>query len=65
MSKVTNMILKYNLDLEKKVYYKLVDLFFNNEMIEIFVATDLNLTDIEQIANYLKENVKKYKNSFK
>ncbi len=30
MSKVTNMLLKYNLELEKKVYFKLVDLFFNN-----------------------------------
>ena len=65
MSKVTNMLLKYNLDLEKKVYFKLVDIFFNNEMIDSFVATDMNLTNIEQIATYIKENVKKYKNSFK
>lgn len=34
-------------------------------MIESFVATDMNLTNIEQIATYIKENVKKYKNSFK
>ncbi len=33
MSKVTNMLLKYNLELENKVYSKLVDLFFDNEMI--------------------------------
>lgn len=59
------MLLKYNLDLEKKVYFKLVDIFFNNEMIDSFVATDMNLTNIEQIATYIKENVKKYKNSFK
>ena len=65
MSKVTNMLLKYNLDLEKKVYFKLVDIFFNNEMIDTFVATDMNLTNIEQIGSYIKENVKKYKNSFK
>lgn len=34
-------------------------------MIDSFVATDMNLTNIEQIATYIKENVKKYKNSFK
>ena len=65
MSKVANMLLKYNLDLEKKIYFRLVDLFFNNEKIESFVATDMSLTNVEQIATYMKENVKKYKNSFK
>lgn len=59
------MLLKYNLELEKKVYFKLVDLFFNNEMIESFIATDMSLTNVEQIATYMKENVKKYKNVFK
>ena len=54
MSKVANIVLKYNIDLEKKVYFKLIDLFFNNEMIESFVVTDMNLTDIEQIATYMK-----------
>jgi hypothetical protein len=46
MSKVANMLLKYNLELEKKVYFKLVDLFFNNEMIESFIATDMSLTNV-------------------
>ena len=59
------MLLKYNLELEKKVYFKLLDLFFNNEMIESFIATDMSLTNVEQIATYMKENVKKYKNVFK
>jgi hypothetical protein len=34
-------------------------------MIESFIATDMSLTNVEQIATYMKENVKKYKNVFK
>ena len=55
VASVTNFLLKYNVDIEKKVYSKLIDLFLNNSLIDVLPVFDMNVENIEKVWLYLKE----------